>query len=68
MTSRAAVAAGFLRPEGRARSRRYQAGDSLHARIGTALGVRVEGSGESARAVIIGELTRRVVAERSGSP
>jgi Fic family protein len=62
----AAVAAGFLRPEGRARSRRYQAGDSLHARIGMALGVRVDGSGDAARAVIVGELTRRVVAERSG--
>ena len=64
----AAVAAGFLRPEGRARSRQYRAGDTLHARIGATLGVRVEGPGDPARAVILGELTRHVVAERSGVP
>lgn len=56
----AAVAAGLLRPEGQARSRRYGAGDTLHARIGAALGVRVEGTGEAARSIIIGELSRRV--------
>ena len=56
----AAVAAGLLRPEGRARSRRYQAGDGLYPRIGAALGVRVDGSGDAARAIIIGELTKRV--------
>ena len=57
-----AVAAGLLRPEGRARSRTYLAGDELYRRIGAALGVPVEGQGEPARAVIVGELTRRAVA------
>lgn len=61
----AAVAAGLLRPEGRARSRRYQAGDGLYMRIGAALGVRFEESGDVARAIIIGELTKRVASERS---
>ncbi len=61
----AAVAAGLLRPEGRARSRRYQAGDSLYPRIGAALGVQIGESGDPARAIIIGELTRRVASERA---
>jgi Fic family protein len=61
----AAVAAGFLRPEGKARSRRYRAGDGLYPRIGAALGVRVDESGDPARAIIIGELTKRVASERS---
>jgi Fic family protein len=59
-----AVAAGLLRPEGRARSRRYQGGDGLYPRIGAALGVRVDEPGESARAIIIGELTKRAASER----
>jgi Fic family protein len=59
----AAVAAGLLRPEGRARSRTYHAGAELHRRIGAALGVPVEDQGEPARAAIVGELTRRAVAE-----
>lgn len=59
-----AVAAGLLRPEGRARSRRYQAGDGLYPRIGAALGVQVNESGDPARAIIIGELTKRVASER----
>ena len=59
----AAVAAGLLRPAGRARSRTYGAGDELYRRIGGALGVPVEGLGEPARAAIVGELTRRAVAE-----
>jgi len=57
-----AVAAGLLRPEGRARSRTYCAGAELYRRVGAALGVPVEGQGEPARAVIVGELTRRAVA------
>jgi len=57
-----AVAAGLLRPEGRARSRTYRAGDELYRRVGAALGVPVEGQGEPARAVIVGELTRRAAA------
>lgn len=60
----AAVAAGLLRPEGKARSRRYQAGDALYPRIGAALGVQVNESGDPARAIIIGELTKRVASER----
>ena len=56
----AAVAAGLLRPEGKGRSRRYAAGAALYARLGAALGVSVGDAGESARATIIGELTRRV--------
>jgi Fic family protein len=60
----AAVAAGLLRPEGRARSRRYRAGDSLYARIGETLGIAVEGPGDSSRAVIVGELTRRAAIDR----
>jgi hypothetical protein len=59
----AAVAAGLLRPAGRARSRRYQAGASLYPRIGSALGLKVDDAGEPARAIIIGELTRRVGSE-----
>jgi hypothetical protein len=58
----AAVAAGLLRPEGRARSRVYQAGDALYPRIGSAVGVEVHESGEFGRAIIIGELTKRVAA------
>jgi Fic family protein len=56
----AAVAAGLLRPEGQARSRRYGAGDTLHARIGAALGVRVDETADAARSIIIAELSRRV--------
>ncbi len=56
----AAVAAGLLRPEGRARSRKYGAGDTLYPRIGVAVGVRVDEAGDPARSIIIGELTRRV--------
>jgi hypothetical protein len=62
----AAVAAGFLRPVGRARSRRYEAGDDLYRRIGSALGLKVDESGDAARAIIIGQLTRRVGFERIG--
>jgi Fic family protein len=60
----AAVAAGLLRPEGKARSRRYQAGEGLYPRIGSALGVKVNDAGEPARAIIIGELTKRVASAR----
>jgi Fic family protein len=60
----AAVAAGLLRPVGRARSRSYHAGDSLYARIGAALGVPVNESGEPARGIIIGELTKWVASDR----
>lgn len=56
----ATVAAGLLRPAGRARSRSYHAGDSLYARIGSILGVAVTESGEPGRGMIIGELTKRV--------
>jgi Fic family protein len=56
----AAVAAGLLRPEGQARSRRYGAGETLHARIGAALGVQVDAPGDAARSIIIAELSRRV--------
>jgi Fic family protein len=62
----AAVAAGLLRPEGRARSRRYQAGSGLYQRIGAALGLNIDQSGDPARGIIIGELTRRVASERKG--
>jgi hypothetical protein len=61
----AAVAAGLLRPEGKARSRRYQAGEGLYPRIGSALAVKVDDAGEAARATIIGELTKRVASERA---
>jgi len=60
----AAVAAGLLRPVGRARSRTYHAGTGLYARIGAALGVPVRESSEAARGTIIGELTKRVASER----
>jgi len=60
-----AVAAGLLRPVGKARSRSYHAGKGLYARIGAALGVPVHESGDSARGTIIGELTKRVASERS---
>lgn len=55
----AAVAAGLLRPEGRARSRTYRAGEGLYLRIGAALGVPLDAPGEASRAALIGELTRR---------
>jgi Fic family protein len=61
----AAVAADLLRPVGKARSRTYHAGKGLYARIGAALGVSVNESGDPARGTIIGELTRRVASERS---
>jgi len=61
----AAVAAGLLRPEGKGRSRRYQAGEGLYPRIGAILGLRVDEPGDSGRAIIIGELTRRVASDRS---
>ena len=60
----AVVAAGLLRPVGRARSRTYHAGTGLYARIGAALGVPANESSEAARGTIIGELTRRVALER----
>ena len=60
----AAVAAGLLRPVGRARTRSYHAGDGLYTRIGAALGVPVDESGEPARGIIIGELTKRVASVR----
>ena len=60
----AAVAAGLLRPVGRARTRSYHAGHSLYTRIGAALGVPVNESGEPARGNIIGELTKRVASAR----
>ncbi len=62
----AAVASGLLAPSGRARSRTYHAGDALYLRTGNALGVPVSGHGEPARAVIIGELTRRALAQGQG--
>jgi Fic family protein len=55
----AAVAAGLLRAEGRARSRTYRAGSELYSRIGAALGVPVAEPGDASRATIVGELTRR---------
>jgi hypothetical protein len=61
----AAVAAGLIRPEGKARSRRYLAGNSLYPMIGSALGLQVNESGDAARAAIIGELTKRVGSERA---
>jgi len=59
----AAVAAGLLQPEGKARSRRYRAGEGLYPRIGAALGVQVDEPGDLSRAIIIGELTRRAASE-----
>lgn len=59
-----AVAAGLLRPVGRGRSRSYQASAALYARIGAGLGVPVSESGEPARGIIIGEITKRVALER----
>jgi hypothetical protein len=62
-----AVAASLLRPEGRARSRVYRAGDALFTRVAAALRVEAQGAGEAARAVIIGELTKRVLAQEGGT-
>ena len=45
----AAVAAGLLRPEGKARSREYGAGDALYTRIGKALGIDLDEAGAPAR-------------------
>jgi Fic family protein len=63
----AAVAAGLLLPEGKARSRVYRAGEGLYPRIAAALGIRVDEPGDLSRAVIIGELTRRAASERPRS-
>lgn len=60
-----AVAAGLLRPEGRARSREYRGGESLYPRIGSALKIEVTGAGDAARAVIVGELAKRAASEHS---
>ncbi len=60
----AAVAAGLLRPEGKGRSRRYEAGEGLYPRIGAILGLQVDEYGDAGRAIIIGELTRRVASDR----
>jgi hypothetical protein len=65
----AAVAAGTSARGGARAIAAVPAGDALHARIGAALGVSAgDAAGDPARAAIIGELTRRVVAERSGAP
>lgn len=61
-----AVAAGLLRPEGKGRSRRYQAGDGLYPKIGAALGVHVHEPGEMGKAIIIGELSKRVASGGRG--
>jgi hypothetical protein len=60
-----AVAAGLLRPEGRARSREYRGGESLYSRVGSALNIAVTGAGTIARDSIIGELTKRAASEHS---
>lgn len=62
----AAVAAGLLRAQGRARSRTYRAGDALYVRVGAALGVPLDGPGDASRAVLVGELTRRAAAAGPG--
>jgi Fic family protein len=59
----AAVAAGFLRPVGRARSREYQAGRDLYRRVAAELDIILHEQGEPARATIIGELTKRVAGD-----
>ncbi len=56
----ALVASGLLRPEGKGRSRRYVAGEHLYRRIGTALGIDVQESGDLGRSHVVAELTRRV--------
>ena len=61
----AAVAAGLLRPEGQARSRRYAAGERLYSGIGAALGLMVSERGEVGRTIIVGELTKRAAAPRA---
>lgn len=61
----AAVAAGILRPEGKGRSRRYEAGEGLYPRIGAILGLQVDEHGDPGRAIIIGELTKRHASVRS---
>ncbi len=62
-----ATAAGLLRAEGRARSRVYRAGDALNASVAAVLRVPVQEAGEAARAAIIGELTKRVLAQSEGA-
>jgi len=59
------VAAGFLRPEGRARARRYLSGPRLYQAVADLLGVSgTEGSKEEeGRARIIAELTSRAALE-----
>ena len=62
----AAVAAGLLRAEGRARSRTYRAGEALYLRIGAAVGVPVDAPGDESRATIVAELMRRATSEGIG--
>ena len=45
-------------------TRIYRAGEDLYPRIGDALGVPVHETDDSARTIIIGELTKRVASDR----
>jgi Fic family protein len=63
----AAVAAGFLRPMGKGRSRSYVAGDKLYPQVASALKIPIGDTGEGGRHIIVAELTQRVAAAEGGS-
>lgn len=63
------VTAGFLRPEGAGRSRRYVAADGLYEGVARRLGVAVDAIGDDARMQLVAVLTERVrweAEERAG--
>jgi hypothetical protein len=59
-----AVSAGLLRPIGERRFRRYLPGDDLHRAVGAEFGIATSRVLESARDLILGELSRRAREKR----
>ena len=66
----AAVAAGLLRPVGRGRSRKYEAGPRLYSSLASVLGLGERRAIDAAqgRAWIVGAMTKRASAELSPVP
>jgi hypothetical protein len=58
----AAVAARLLLPKGERRGRQYFAGPRLYEVVGQAIGVAVSGPEETARAMIVDGLSKRITA------
>ena len=56
-----AVSSGLLVAKGQRRGRRYVAGDRLFELVASALSVEISGPQDVARAVIVSELSRRLI-------